>query len=33
VEDWDEEARKKNDPVMEALLLQKYTGLVFHDPE
>jgi len=24
--------RKKNDPVAEALLLQKYKGLVFHDP-
>ncbi len=33
VEDWEEEARKKNDCVSEALLLQKYTGLVFHDPD
>jgi hypothetical protein len=32
VEDWEEEARKKNDCVLEALLLQKYKGLVFHDP-
>jgi hypothetical protein len=33
VEDWKEEATKKNDCVSEALLLQKYTGLVFHDPD
>ena len=34
VEDWEEEARKnKNDPVAEVLLLQKYEGLVFHDPD
>ena len=33
VEDWEEEARKKNDPVAEAMLLQKYEGLVFHDPD
>ncbi len=32
VEDWEEDARKKNDCVLEALLLQKYKGLVFHDP-
>jgi hypothetical protein len=32
VEDWEEEARKKNDCVPEALLLQKYKVLVFHDP-
>jgi hypothetical protein len=32
VEDWEEDARKKNDCVLEALLLQKYEGLVFHDP-
>ncbi len=32
VEDWEEEARKKNDCVLEALLLWKYKGLVFHDP-
>ena len=28
-----EEARKKNDCVSEVLLLQKYTCLVFHDPD
>ena len=33
VEEWEEEARKKNDCVSEALLLQKYKGLVFHDPD
>jgi hypothetical protein len=33
VEDWEEEARKMNDCVLEALLLQKYKGLVFHDPD
>jgi hypothetical protein len=33
VEDWEEEARKKNDCVSETLLLQKYKGLVFHDPD
>ena len=33
VEDWEEEARKKNDPVAEARLLQKYKKLVFHDPD
>ncbi len=32
VEDWEEDARKKNDCVLEALLLQKYKGVVFHDP-
>jgi hypothetical protein len=32
VEDWEEEARKKNDCVAEAQLLAKYKGLVFHDP-
>jgi hypothetical protein len=32
VEDWEEDARKKNDCVLEALLFQKYKGLVFHDP-
>ena len=32
MEDWEEDARKKNDCVLEALLLQKYKGLVFHDP-
>ena len=33
VEDWEEDARTKNDCVSEALLLQKYRGLVFHDPD
>ena len=33
VEDWEEEVRKKNDCVSEALLLQKYKVLVFHDPD
>ena len=33
VEDWEEDARKKNDCVLEALLLQKYKDLVFHDPD
>ncbi len=33
VEEWEEDARKKNDCVSEALLLQKYKGLVFHDPD
>ncbi len=33
VEDWEEDARKKNDCVSEALLLQKQKGLVFHDPD
>jgi hypothetical protein len=33
VEDWEEEARKKNDCVTEAQLLAKYKGLVFHDPD
>ncbi len=33
VEDWEEDARKKNDCVSEVLLLQKYKGLVFHDPD
>ncbi len=32
VEDWEEEARKKNDCVAKAQLLAKYKGLVFHDP-
>ncbi len=32
VEDWEEEARKKNDCVAEAQLLAKYKGLVFRDP-
>jgi hypothetical protein len=33
VEDWEEDARKKNDCVSEALLLQQYKGLIFHDPD
>jgi hypothetical protein len=33
VEDWEEEARKKNDCVAEVQLLAKYKGLVFHDPD
>jgi hypothetical protein len=33
VEDWEEDARKKNDCVSEALLLQKYKGLVYHDSD
>ncbi len=33
VEDWEEEAREKNDSVLEALLLFKYKGLVFRDPD
>jgi hypothetical protein len=33
VEDWDHEARKKNDPVAEAKLIAKYKGLVFCDPD
>ena len=33
VEDWEEEARKKNDPVSEAHLLHKYKNLVFSDPD
>jgi hypothetical protein len=33
VEDWEVEARKKNDCVSETLLLFKYKGLVFCDPD
>ena len=33
VEDWEEEARKKNDCVTEAKLLAKYKGLIFCDPD
>ena len=33
VQDWEKEIRFKNDSVAEALLLQKYKGLVFHDPD
>ncbi len=32
VEDWEEEARKKNDCVAEAQLLAKNKGPVFRDP-
>ena len=33
VEDWEEDARKKNDCVLETLLLFHYKGLVFCDPD
>jgi DNA topoisomerase VI subunit B len=33
VQDWEKEIRYKNDAVNEARLLQKYKGLVFHDPD
>ena len=35
LEDWEKECRnrKKNDPVAEATLLQKYKNLVFRDPD
>ena len=33
LEDWEKECRKKNDPVAEATLLQKYKNLVFWDPD
>jgi hypothetical protein len=33
VEDWEEEAQKKNDCVCEAQLLAKYKCLVFRDPD
>ncbi len=33
VEDWEVDARKKNDCVLETLLLQKYNGLIFRDPD
>ncbi len=33
VEDWEEEASKKNECVVEAQLLAKYKGLVFCDPD
>jgi hypothetical protein len=32
VEDWEEEAQKKNDCVAGAQLLAKYKGLVFRGP-
>lgn len=33
IEDWEEEAIRKQDAVMEAKLLQKYKGLIFEDHE
>ena len=33
VEQWEEDIRMKNDPVAEAMLLQKYKNLVFNDPD
>ena len=33
VEDWEQKVRTKNDPHAEARLLQKYSGLVFYDPD
>ena len=33
VEEWEEDASKKNDCVSSALLLQKCKGLVFRDPD
>ncbi len=33
VEDWEEDARRTNDVVAEACLIQKYKSLVFHDPD
>jgi hypothetical protein len=33
VEDWEQDDRKNNYVVAEARLLQKYRGLVFHDPD
>jgi hypothetical protein len=33
VEDWEEEARKKNDCVAKVQVLAKYKGLVFDDPD
>jgi hypothetical protein len=33
VEEWEEEARMKNDCVEDARLLTKYKGLVFNDPD
>ena len=32
-EDWEKEALKKNDPVQESKLLQKYKDLIFFDPD
>ncbi len=33
VEDWEEDARRTNDAVSEARLIQKYKSLDFHDPD
>ncbi len=33
MDEWEQEARKKNDCVSEGLLLAKYKGLVFVDPD
>ncbi len=33
VEDWEVDARRTNDAVAEARLIQKYKSLVFHDPD
>ena len=33
LEDWEEELLKKNDCVAEAMLLEKYNGMVFWDPD
>lgn len=33
IEDWEKEILKKNDCVAEAMLLEKYKGLVFFDPD
>jgi len=32
-EDWEEDLLKKNDCVMEAMLLEKYKGIVFWDTD
>ena len=33
LKDWEEESLKKNDYVAEAMLLEKYMGLVFWGPD
>jgi hypothetical protein len=33
IEDWEEDARRTNDEVAEARLIQKYKSLVFYDPD
>ena len=33
LEDWEKEVLKKNDPVQESRLLQKYKDLIFYDPD